>query len=421
MGNPGTALRTMLRNIGEGLVGLADDVLAFVKRVARGEARPRIPQRGDFRILILDRYIFREFVTSFVAVMAFCTLLLLVASIFEHLDDILKNDTPKGKAAEYFLSALPFRVMQAVPIAATLAVLFSIGSLARTNEILAMMTSGIHALRIAAPILFGGVLIFAGSVAMNELVVPPLENHAKYLELRYIEGKEESKITAEKNVFRRGRDNRFYLMRRYYIPESRMDSPLIVDLMPDYSSVRKRMEADSATLLVNEPDQKRSSWEFANLRQWSFDGEGKMTSYKETPGTSTVMLEEDLTTILSQKKEPEEMNYAELVEHIRILADRHQPVHGLQTDLDLKITFPLGILVIMVIGFSYAARTRAGTVMKAFSYGTLWAIVYYAASAMLRALGHSGTVSPFVASYFPLVAFFVIAAYYLRKSYRWYS
>lgn len=421
MGNPGGAMQTMLRNIGEGLVGLADDVLSFVKGVARGEVRPRMPRRSDFRVLILDRYIFREFAISFVAVLGFVALLLLVAAVFEHLDDILKNDTPTGKAFEYFLSGLPFRVMQAVPIAATLAVLFSVGSLARTNEILAMMTSGIHALRIAAPILFGGLLIFGVSVAMNELVVPPLENHAKYLELRYIEGKEESKITAERNVFRRGRDNRFYLMKRYYIPESRMDSPLIVDLMPDYTSVRNRMEADSAVLLANEPDQKRSSWEFANLRQWSFDGGGRLTSFSETPGTTTLMLEEDLTTILSQKKEPEEMNYAELAQHIRILADRNQPVHGLRTDLDLKITFPLGILVIMMIGFSYAARTRAGTVMKAFGYGTLWAIIYYAASAMLRALGHSGTVSPFIAGYFPLVAFAVVAAYYLRKSYRWYS
>jgi lipopolysaccharide export system permease protein len=421
MAERGGGLRALVGNLGEGLVGLADDTLSLAKRLRSGEAKLRMPRLRDFRVLLLDRYIFREFAISFLAVLAFCTLLLLVASIFERLDSILKNETPLGKAAQYFMCSLPFRVMQAVPIAATLAVLFSIGSLARTNEILAMLTSGVHALRLAAPVLFGGLLIFVGSVVMNEYVVPPLQHRANYLELRYIEGKEESKITAQKNVFRRGRDNRFYLLRRYYVPETRMDKPLIVDLTPDYRSVRGRMEADSAVMLSNDPENRRSSWEFTNLRRWTFTPEGKLIAYEEKPGGQLVTLEEDLPTILSQKKEPEEMNYAELAQHVRILADRRQPVHGFRTDLALKVAFPLGILVIMVIAFSYAARTRAGTVMKAFGYGTLWAIVYYAVTAMMRALGHSGTVSPFVASYFTLAVFAVIAAYYLRKSYRWYS
>ncbi len=380
--------------------------------------------RDGFRMprpLILDRYIFREFMLSFVAVMSFVALLMLVASIFDKFGDILQNDTPLGMAALYFAYSLPFKVMQAVPIAAMLAVLFSLGSLARNNEILAFMTSGIHSLRIAAPVVFGGVLVFFGSVLMNEFVVPPLQVKAKYLERRYIEGKEESKITTERNVFERGRGNRFYLMRRYFAVEKRMELPQIVDLTPDYSGIRGRIEAQSAQFVSNDPEGKKSEWVFTGIRKWAFDETGHLTSFVERAGPVTVYLEEDLTTILGRQKEPEEMNFPELRQHIQILAQRNQPTYGFITDLVMKITFPMGILVIMIIGFSYGVRTRAGTVVTAFGYGILWAIGYYAVTAVLRALGHSGNISPYIAGVFPILAFAFIAAHYLRKSYRWYS
>ena len=118
------------------------------------------------RPLIIDRHIFREFAIAFFAVTSFCALLLLIASIFEKLGGILQNDTPWQQALEYLFSVVPGRLIQAIPIASMLAVLFALGGLARHNEILAMMTSGIHPLRIAAPILFGG-LIIAGLVGLK--------------------------------------------------------------------------------------------------------------------------------------------------------------------------------------------------------------------------------------------------------------
>src|SRR5688500_14081107 len=108
---------------------------------------------------ILDRYILREFLLSFAAVMAFCTLLMLVGTIFSKFTDILAHEVPWSTVFMYFLTSLPGRVMFVVPIAAMLAVLFSVGGLARTNEVLAMLTSGVHGLRLSVPVMFCGALI----------------------------------------------------------------------------------------------------------------------------------------------------------------------------------------------------------------------------------------------------------------------
>src|SRR4051812_4885433 len=122
----------------------------------------------NLRPLILDRYLFREFVLAFVAVMSFCTLLLLVASIFDRFSEILEFGAPMSTVVMYFLTSLPGQLMHVIPIAAMLAVLFSIGSLARTNEVLAMLTSGVHGLRLSLPIIFGGIIIVVGTFCLNE-------------------------------------------------------------------------------------------------------------------------------------------------------------------------------------------------------------------------------------------------------------
>ena len=370
--------------------------------------------------LILDRYIFKEFVIAFLAVMAFCALIILVASIFDRFSEILSYGAPPRVIVGYFLTSLPGELMQVVPIAAMLAVLFSIGSLARTNEVLAMMTSGVHGLRLAAPIIFGGIIIVAGAFVMNEYVVPPLERSKKIYDLQ-MEDKDIRKITMNANVFARGKDQWFYLARLYSNKEKTLLRPTIVHLNDSHTGIRERVDAESAIFETNNPDSNDSTWLVANPREWKFDASGNMTTFTENMTTMSMSLEQDLPTILRQQMAPDEMNFNQLKERIQILSERNQPVHALQTDLLHKIMFPLGILVIMLIGFSYGARTRPGTAMSVIGYGITWAVVYYVTNAIAQALGHAGTFSPAMATIAPIVVFFIIAIHYMRKSYLWHS
>jgi lipopolysaccharide export system permease protein len=210
-------------------------------------------------------------------------------------------------------------------------------------------------------------------------------------------------------------------MKMYESREMKMYAPQIVDMTDDYSGVKQRSEAKSATLVANMPEERKSEWILSHPRIWSFDEKGSLRSFQKFDNDVTVYFEPDLSTILSQKKKPEEMNYFELRRHIDILSQRDQPVHEYVTDLLRKISFPLGVLIIMVIAFSYAARTRAGTVMSAFGYGILWAVGYYALNALITALGHSGSVNPYIAAWLPNFVFLFVAVHHLKKSYRWYA
>ena len=374
----------------------------------------------NLRPIILDRYLFREFALAFLAVLGFCALLLLVASIFDRFSEILEYGAPMGTVITYFASALPGQLMHVIPIASMLAVLLSIGSLARTNEILAMLTSGVHGLRLAMPIIFGGIIIVVGTFLLNEFVVPKTERTRKIYELK-LEDKDIRQVTMNANVFARGKTDWFYLARVYGNQKKTMVRPTIVNLTPDHATVKMRIEADEAVFQNDRPTDNASMWEFTNARTWHFDNSGNMTTYTAETGKTIVALEPDLPTILAQQLKPDEMNYPQLKERIRILSERSQPTADLETDLLRKLTFPIGILIIMLIGFGFAVKSRAGTAMAIIGYGISWAVGYYVINAILQALGRAGTVSPSFATIAPTILFAFAALWLMRRSYQWHA
>ncbi|MCX7625418.1 MAG: LptF/LptG family permease [Candidatus Sumerlaeaceae bacterium] len=373
------------------------------------------------RLRILDKLLLREFWLAFLATLAFCTLLLVVATIFDKFQEIIENEAPFDKVVLYFLCSLPFKLVQVMPLVAALGVLFSVGGLARNNEILAFLTSGVHSLRIAAPIIASGVIVLLCVFIVNEFFVAPLEQQARYLERRYIEAKSESKLATRRDIFVRGMGNRFYLMKMYDTRQGRMYSPQIVDMTEDYSTLRQRIDANEALFLGEKPNEQRSEWELEQPRIWVFDEDGRLKSFEHFSGRHVVFLEPDLSVILGQKKKPEEMNFFELRQHIEILAEREQPVFEYQTDLHRKLASPISILLAMLLAFSFAVRSRAGNATSAFGYGLAWTIAIYGVSAFFAALGHSGALSPLCAAWFPIFYFAAMTVYYVRKSYRWYA
>lgn len=369
---------------------------------------------------LLDRYIFREFALALAGVVGFCSLLIIVGMIFENFQDMIDNKTPLDKAALFFLCSVPNQLIQIIPIAVTLAVLFSIGALARNNEILAFTTNGVTPLRVAIPIIFGGVLVVGGIMWASETAIPRLQQYAHYLDNRYVRAKSEQTLSTEDDVFARGQQNRIYMMPAYSIRDKRMSKPQIYDMAPGYAVVARRIAADSAQYEQTAKDEASSRWVFANASVWTFDADGNLASFETTPSLA-LDLEPDLAGILEQRKDPEEMNFRELKQHIERLRERGQPANEFMTDLILKITFPAGTLFVMLIGFSFAVRSRAGSATSAMGAGIVWAFAYYGFNAVMRALGHAESLPATVAAASGCVIFAALAIAFFRRSQRWYA
>jgi lipopolysaccharide export system permease protein len=139
-----------------------------------------LESRIENRIMkILDRYVAKNFIIGYV--IAFCVLmgLRIITDLFIKLDEFTEHpdlDTAaviKNILTFYGLNCtLYFRDFAGMITAVAAA--FSFGRMVRSNELVAVMASGISLKRIIAPIVFLALLLTGLLVIDQELLIPPL-------------------------------------------------------------------------------------------------------------------------------------------------------------------------------------------------------------------------------------------------------
>lgn len=365
------------------------------------------------RMKILDRYLLKEYLYTFAGVLFVCLIVMSVYMVIENYDEILKNDPGFKYTVLYFVNSLPFNMIQIVPLAVAIAILFTVGLLSRHREIVAMVAAGISARRIAAPILAATLGICILTLMFNELVVPGCQQRAKYIEKAYIEGKGQRIQTRNQEIFVKGQGQRFYVMDAFDSATNTMTNPTVIDLNDEGSGLVMRLSADRGEMAKDRGQGKY--WQFYNARRWSYDKDGRPSGFEQFDKPITLPMEADLEKFLSHRKKPEEMNIFELGKYISILSKRGEPVGYYKTDFYLKMAFPFSALIIGLICFCFAVRLDARNMVFGYAMGVVSAIAFYGVAAVSQALGHQLILSPFIASWMPFVLFAFIGYIFLSK------
>src|SRR5574337_107789 len=119
---------------------------------------------------ILDRYLAREFLRVFVFALAVLLALSTIVDLFDRISRFL--DVSGMVVIQYYIDRLPWFGFQVMPIAALLAALFSLGRMARHNELLAIQMGHLSPWRIVAPLLVLGLVVSVTALILGESIVP---------------------------------------------------------------------------------------------------------------------------------------------------------------------------------------------------------------------------------------------------------
>jgi len=124
-------------------------------------------------MILLDRYLFKQFAKYMVLVMAALVTIYLLIDFFERIDDFIENQKSLALAAKYFVFKVPLIIEQLTPIIILLGGIIVLGLLNHRGEILALKAVGIHTFRITFPIT-GTALVFTMlTLGFAEWIVPP--------------------------------------------------------------------------------------------------------------------------------------------------------------------------------------------------------------------------------------------------------
>ncbi len=365
------------------------------------------------RIKIIDTYIIKEFLYVLTGLLFIVSIVLSVYVLIESIGDIVDNKPGMWHIVLFFFFSLPFLLFQTIPMVVAMATVYSIGSLSRKKEILVMITSGVSPLRLALPLLILGILFSVGAFFFNELIVPYSEEKARFIGKVYIEGKSENIITKNKDIFLKGKGNRFYLMKDFDSKNNIMSKPIIIDVDANGGFINQRIEAEKAELVKIE--NKQNAWKFTGYVRHVYDKYGKLINIEQSKDSILIPMEEDLEKFLSNRKKAEEMNYSELRTYLSILKKRGESNPDLETDLHLKLAFPFASFIVILIGFCFAIKAHFQTLIYSLGKGIGIIVLYYASIIFLQGLGHHGIINPLAASWAPNLIFTLLGGYFLYR------
>ncbi|MBI5873031.1 MAG: LptF/LptG family permease [Candidatus Omnitrophica bacterium] len=362
-------------------------------------------------MLILDRYLLRNFLKSFFACLIGFIFLYIIIDVFSTLQDLIKNHPPILKVIELYIYFIPTILTQTSPVAALLATLITLGNLNQNNEIIAMRATGLGIYQIIRPIILFGFVLSLGIFLLSEIVIPYSQNMTRLIKERYIEKKIENKSEQPiENVAVYGFNNRLFFINKLY-PKSNTIEGLTILEHNEQQNVKSKIYAEKAVWRNNR-------WVLYQCFIYHLGDDRKIKGEPLYFNDTTFKIEETPQDFLIHNIPVENMNIKELAGHIAKLAPSKTlaTIRKLEVDLYQKTSFPFTSLVIILIGIpsSIVIKRRA---IAFSSIGLCLGIsfLFYTLFAVSIALGKGGALPPIFAAWISHIFFTAAALYFIAK------
>ncbi len=339
---------------------------------------------------ILDRYILKKFLFIFLFVVMGMIVIFVVIDLIENLDKFLSYRASVGQVILYYLYYIPFIVVLTLPIDMLISSLFSMGTMAQHNEIIACQSAGISLYRLLFPLLITALFIsIVTGIATETIVVDA--NRARLDLFRY-QIKKEKRLplkTRTQIAIQDGNNRQVYI--QYYNENRRVARGVNIIFLKD-------------TRIVKRLDARRMEWD-STAHGWILYG---VTLRKFTPGEEQVIRQDTVhyfhsrirpEDLLDMERKPEEMKFTELRRFIQRTQQLGIDVRRWLVDLHMKIAYPFANFIIVLFGAPLASRKRRSGPAISFAIALLITFIYFIFLQSGQVLGHDGTLPPWLAAW----------------------
>lgn len=353
---------------------------------------------------ILNRYIARKFMHILLfAILAFISIFVIV-DLIENLDTFINNEYPTQIVIEYYVNYIPFILVLVLPVAMLISALFSVGTMARQNEIVAMKAAGISLYSIFLPLFIIAILVSFLAMGIANYLVPRATERQTDLREHY-EDRRPQKERLD-NVYIRDENDRRISMRYYNVKNNIGNTVSIRKFADDY--LASRIDAKKITW-------QDSLWVLQTGYERIFTDEGETAiPFDNRIFKSTTLLPEN---IAKQLKIPEEMSYNELKDFIREVERNGADPDRWRVDLYLKIALPFANFIIVLFGSPLSSsQTRKSGTAKGFGISLAVTFFYFGILKTTQAMGHNGKIEPLLAAWFANIVFGVVGIFVLLRA-----
>ena len=353
-------------------------------------ARTRLPK-------VLDAYISRGFLAYFLWSALVCYLLFVVLTLFDLLDEIIRNRIAAVIVVRYFIFLTPQILLYVVPMSVLLAILIMFGILEKGSEVTAMKAGGWSLYRISLPVFLIAGFICASVFFMQDYILPYANKEQDALR-NLIKAKPVQTTTkTRKWIF--GQSDRIFNY-DYFDPIKDVFIGLnVYEVDLHQQVIKRRVYARQATIDA------QGRWTLEN--GWVRNFQPRQTAFVpitkaefDFPETAAYFEKE-----IFAPKESSKMTYLQLRNYIDYLKQSGYNATELLVELHKKISFPVSCFVMALLGVPFSFFMGRKGAFFGITASVAIAMAYWLVFNVFEQMGAYGMLSPVLAAWAPNMLF----------------
>lgn len=346
---------------------------------------------------ILDRYILKKFLSSYIFVVLILIAVTVVIDITEKSDDFLRHQLTFRQIGRYYVDFIPWIANLVTPITVFIAAVFVTSKMASHTEIVAILSGGVSFRRMLVPYFIGAILIAAVSFYLNGWVIPNSDKSRVAFLVEYTR----KPYNFNQNNIHLKIAPESYMYLRNYNNHSKVGHQFTLETVRDHEMHQK---LTARRVSWNEELEK---WRIQDWTLREFDGRNEYISHGKVLDTLLNITPKDFE---SSKYMEQTLTIKELNSTITLLKSRGADnVETYVVEKYMRYMSPFAIIILVFIGVIVSARKSRGGAAFQIALGFLIAFVFIICFMLGREFALKSVVSPLLGVWMPNIIFTVVS------------
>jgi lipopolysaccharide export system permease protein len=353
---------------------------------------------------IMDRYIAKEFLKFFAAsVIVFTTLFMAV----EMLSTIWQLQAASTLIWAYYILKVPMIVYQMTPVSCLMATIFTVSTLSRSNELVALFSAGVSLARATAPILVMTVVIAVASFFVSDKLIPIFTKKRNYV--YYVEIKKTPSLyyTVKTNkIWYRSKDLIYNI--KTFNPEKNLVQGLTIYYFDNQWHLVQLINAAQAVF-------EGSNWNLSDGSVTLFPDENSFP-VTQTFKAKSITLDERPNDIQDIDNNSDIMTVAELRRYIKKNKEAALDTTRYEVAYHNKFSFAFVSFVMAFLGIPFSVqKDKSGSFALNVGVCLGFVFIYWTLVSMGLSLGSHGTIPPLAAAWLPNGIMLIVGVFFLLR------
>ncbi|GAA0872026.1 LptF/LptG family permease [Gangjinia marincola] len=356
---------------------------------------------------ILDWYILKRYLGTFLLMLALFVPIGITVNLAEKIGKILANDVPIMEVVKYYGNFTIYFANLLFPIFLFLSVIWFTSKLANNTEIIAFLSSGVSFSRFLRPYLVGATLVCFAALALSLFLAPSASKG--FNEFKYAYLKKRSKTQETSNVYRQINDDEFVYASNF-LPKSKSARNFMLE---HFENNELKFKITASRLQYNDKD---STYTLTNYDKRII---GQAEDILVSKSKFDTILPFEIETLTPLSYVAETLNYFELRDFI---AEEERlgsaNINTYKVEAYKRLSIPVSAFILTIIAVAVSAMKRRGGMGVNLAIGIAIAFSYVFLDKVFGTIAQKSDFSPLLAVWIPNLFFGVLAFYLLRNAKR---